>query len=194
MEKMVEKLRKDVEKAIIAKAKCAKQINNSTGKKYELYRQKFKVLNEKYWLLQEKLDYYESNFIVGDNEIELKCFGNSIENMYGIYLKGEGIKVGHIDYRGYHDSDICGDIGYVIDANFNGHNYAYKALCLLSSYLYQNHIPDFYISVFVNNRASLKTIIKTIMNYGGDIIGVNGDIVTFMCLTRELDKMKKTSS
>lgn len=187
----LDKLRKSVEKAALDKAKCSMQINKSTGEKNALYRKKFKVLNEKYWLLQEKLDYYESNYIASDNEIELKCFGNNIENMYSIYLKDEGIKVGHIDYRGYHDSLICGDVGYVIDARYSGHNYAYKSLILLSSYLYQNNVSDFYISVFMDNMPSLKTILKAIINYGGEVIGVNGNMVTFKCLTRKNEKIIK---
>ena len=187
----LDKLRKSIEKVSLEKEKCSRQINKSTGEKYELYREKFKTLNEKYWLLQEELDYYESNYVASDDEIELKCFGNTLENMYFIYLKGEGIKVGHIDYRGYHDSLICGDVGYVIDARYNGHNYAYKSLKLLSNYLYQKGIPDFYISVFVDNKTSLKIILKSIINYGGDIIGINGNMVTFKCLTKESDKIKK---
>ena len=188
----IDRLRRSVEIAMMAKAQCSKQINRSTGERYELLRKKIKILNEKYWLLQEKLDYYESNFIACDDEIELKCFGNTLENMYGIYLKGEGIKVGHIDYRGYHDSLICGDVGYVIDAKYNGHNYAYKALCLLSDYLYQNNIPDFYISVFVDNIPSLKIIMNAIMNFGGDIIGMNDKMVTFKCETNNINEIKMT--
>ena len=186
----IEKLRMEVEKAILDKEKCVREINRSTGKRYELFREKFKVLNEKYWFLQEKLDYYESTLIACDDEIEIKRFGPNIDNMYGIYLKGEGIKVGHIDYRGYHNSSLVGDVGYVIDKRYSGNNYAYKALCLLSEYLFQNNIPDFYISVFLNNTPSLKIIIKTILNYGGNIFEMNDNIVTFKCFTRERDRVK----
>ncbi len=186
----IDKLRNEVKKALLEKEKCMEQINNSTGEKYELLREKLKVLNEKYWLLQEKLDYFESETIGYDDEIVLKKFSSNIDTMYSIYLKKDIIKIGHIDYQGYHDSKITGDIGYVIDSNYRGHNYAYKALVLLSDYLYKNNIPDFYISVFVDNKPSLKTIIKAIMNYGGDIVSLNGDMVTFMCETKKIDKTK----
>ena len=186
----IEKLRNDVDRAFEAKTKCVRQINKSTGKKYELYREKFKVLNEKYWLLQEKLDYYESEFVAGDDEIEIKRFGDSLENMYGIYLKDQGIKVGHIDYRGYHSSTLTGDVGYMVDSRFNGHNYAYKSMCLLSDFLHKNNIPDFYISVFVNNIPSLKIILKAIMNFGGSVVEINDNMVTFKCITKELNKVK----
>ena len=188
----IDKLRNDLEKTMLEKTECAKEINCSTGKKYELLRKKYNTLNEKYWLLQEKLDYYDSDFIGSDGEIEIKRFGNSLENMYGIYLKDSGIKIGHIDYRGYHDSVVFGDIGYVVDAKYNGHNYAYKALVLLSDYLSQNDIPDFLISAFIDNIPSLKTILKTIMNYGGDIIGIYENMVSFRCMTREKNKTKRT--
>lgn len=184
----VNKLKKQVEKALIARSKCIAHINHSTGEKYLLYREKFKILNEKYWMLQEKLDFYESNFIAEDDEIMIKRFGDSIENMYGIYLKNTGIRVGRIDYLGYHFSNLTGDVGYVVDARFQGHNYAYKALLLLSSYLYDNNIPDFYISVFMDNTPSLKVIIKAILAHGGNIIALNGNMVTFKCLTRKIEK------
>ncbi len=191
MEVNLDKLRKQVEKASIAKAKCVYNINHSTGEKYLLYREKFKILNEKYWLLQEKLDYYESNYIIGDNELEIKRFGNSLENMYSIYLRNQGIKVGYIDYRGYHFSSLVGDIGYVIDMQYQGHNYAAKALELLSYYLYENSIPDFYISVFTDNTPSLKIILRTIFAHGGDIVENNGKIITFKCMTKKIDDNKK---
>ena len=186
----INKLREEVEKALLEKDRCLKQMSTSTGKKYELYKEKFNAINEKYWLLQEKLDYYESDTIGTDDEIVLKRFTKNIDDMYSIYLKDEVIKIGHIDYRGYHDSSITGDISYVIDSNYRGHNYAYKALVLLSDYLYKNNIPDFYISVFLDNVASLKIILKAITSYGGDIVSLNGNMITFICETKKIYKTK----
>ena len=183
-----DKLRKQVERVILEKVQCAEQINRSTGKKYELLREKYKVLNEKYWLLQEKLDYYECETVASDDEIELKRISPNIDSIYPIYLKSEAKKIGHIDYSGYHSSVIVGDVGYIIDADYRGNNYAYKALILLSDYLYRNNIPDFYISVFFDNTPSLKIILKTVLNYDGDIVSVNGDMVTFKCITKEIKK------
>ena len=191
-EKELEKLRRNVLGALQAKTKCMAAINQTTGKKNKLMRTKFQVLNQKYWLLQEELEYYESTYITSDDEIEIKRYGDMLESMYGIYLKGRGIKVGHIDYRGYHDSTITGDIGYFIDNRFNGHNYAYKALSLLSEYLCKNDVSDFYISVFMDNVPSLKIILRTVLNYGGSIIEINDNMVTFECKTRlrNIDKTK----
>ena len=186
----INKLRNQVEKALEAKAKCVSRINHSTGQKYLMYREKFKILNENYWRLQEKLDYYQSNYVTGNDEIEIKRYGDSLQNMYSIYLKDEKVKVGYMDYRGYHFSNLVGDVGYVVDSRYQGNNYAYKALVLLSSYLYENNIPDFYISVFLDNLASLKIILRTVLSYGGDILEVNGNMVTFKCFTRSLDNNK----
>lgn len=184
----IEKLVNQVIKAFNNRQSCINKLKVATGQKNALLRQKLKVLDEKYWLLQEKLTYYQSNLINSDDEIEIKRFGDEIRNKYGIYLKNEGIKIGHIDYEGYHASIIFGDIGYVIDYRFNGHHYAYKALCLLSSYLYDQGINDFYISAFNDNIPSIKTI----MRYGGNIIRKEGRIVTFQCETRKKEKIKSS--
>lgn len=180
------KLRREVEKALMEKNKCIYDINKSQGKKYFLLREKFKAINEKYWLLQEKLDYYESNLVATSDELDIKRFGNELESMYGIYLKDQGIKIGHIDYRGHHTSPITGDIGYVIDYRFKGHNYAYKALCLLADYLNRNNISDFYISVLSDNIPSIKTIEK----YGGVIIRKDNRISTYECITKRINNEK----
>ena len=182
----IERLRKEVEEVLIEKNKCIQGINHAKGKKYWLLREKFNALNEKYWLLQEKLDYYDSHLIASSEELDIKRFGNEIESIYNIYLKGQYLKIGHIDYRGYHFSPITGDVGYVIDYRFNGHNYAYKALCLLSDYLKKNNIPDFYVSVFYDNIPSIKTIQK----YGGQIIWQDNRIATYDCLTRRINNEK----
>ena len=180
----VENLRRKLEKITKEKETCAKKINKSIGEKYQLLREKYKLLNEEYWLVRDKLDYYESSLIASNDEIEIKRFGNEIESIYWIYLKDLKTKIGHIYYEGYHNSIIVGDIGYVIDSRFNGHNYAYKALCLLSSYLYENGISDFYISVFHGNTPSIKTIEK----YGGTIIHQDKSLTTYKCETRENKK------
>ena len=179
----IERLKKRVYKAFAVRQECLKILAQCTGAKRELYRKKFQILNEKYWVLQEKLDYLDSELIASDNEIEIRKNSHNIDSMYGIYLKNTGLKVGHIDYRGYHDSLISGDIGYVIDNKYNGHNYAYKALCLLSSYLHENNISDFYISAFKDNYPSIKII----ENYGGGIIREDDRMITYQCNTRGKD-------
>ena len=184
----IERLKLRVSKAFIERQKCMQFLMRSAGNENLVYRKKFNILNEKYWILQEKLDYFESEFIAADDEIEIKRLGNELCNMYNIYLKKNKLKVGHIDYRGYHDSVISGDVGYVIDYRYRGNNYAYKALCLFSNYLYDNNIPDFYISVFHDNIPSIKTIHK----YGGGMIIKEDDkITTYECETRKKENKYK---
>lgn len=190
-ERQLEKLKHDVDKAWNDRFTCMQLVCCTEGKKGELYRKKFNVVNEKCWQLQEKLDYYVSDLVASDDEIEIRRIGNDLVNMYGIYLYGQPIKVGHIDYRGYHDSLISGDIGYFVDDRFNGHNYAYKSLILLSDFLFKNDIHDFYISVFLDNISSLKIILKAVLNYGGSIIRVEDNMATFQCKTRLKTRINK---
>ena len=184
----IERLQVRVNKAFALRQKCMQDMMKYTSENDSLYIKKINALNEKYYLLNEKLDYLKSEFIASDNEIEIKRFGNNVCNRYNIYIKGKGLKVGYIDYRGYHNSIVLGDIGYVIDYRYRGNNYAYKALCLLSNYLYENNIPDFYISVFHDNIPSIKTIRK----YGGGmIIKKDNMITTYQCETREKERVFK---
>ena len=179
----IERLKIRVDKAFATRQKSLKSLAKSTGSNRGVNMKKFQILNEKYWLLEERLEYLDSYLVASDDEIEIKTNNRNLDCMYGIFLKSNGLKIGHIDYRGYHDSIISGDIGYVIDSKYNGHNYAYKALCLLSGYLNKNNITDFYISVFKDNYPSMKIIEK----YGGSIIYEDDMIITYQC-----DTIKKT--
>lgn len=107
---------------------------------------------------------------------------------YGIYLHGEKTMVGTIDYRGKQDVTLQGDIGYSINPAYRGHNYAYKALCILSDILSKKGISDFFISTHKDNEPSRKTIEK----YGGELVsGDWGDVLIFRCLTRENEYCRK---
>ena len=189
----IDELRNRVSRLFVEKTNLEKKLNSSTGIKYNYYCGQYETIKEQWWLAQEELDYYESEPIASDDEIELRRFGEDVDNIYHIYLKGQGIKVGFLQYYYDIDNEFIGNVGYVIDARFRGHNFAYKGMILLSDYLYKNGIPYFHISVNVDNKASLKTIIRAIMNYGGDICNVNRQTVTFKCNTREKDNTKKTS-
>lgn len=110
--------------------------------------------------------------------IELRKHYNKM--VYSICLCGEKTEIGSIQYRGYHDSKIYGDIGYVIHKKYRGNNYAYQSLCLLSELLNEMGINDFLISAETSNIASNKTIQK----YGGILIdNVNG-VCVYDCETR----------
>ena len=186
MKDEVERLRIRVEKAWHERQKCSEELRRSTIKNNHKLLEKFRLIDNKYWLLRDKMDYYDATLIEEDDEIAIKRFGDDIENMYFIFLKDEKTRIGHIDYQGYHTSNITGDIGYYIDKKYNGHNYAYKALCLLSNYLYKNGIKDFYISVFHDNVASIKIIKK----YGGNIIFQDELLTAYQCETRKKNNMK----
>ena len=184
MKDEVERLRIRVDKAWNERQKCRALVMHTNGKNKEAVRQKFRLLDDKYWLLRDRLDYYDGISIIEDDEIAIKRFGDDIENRYLIYLKKGIVKVGGIDYQGYHKSLLEGDIGYFIYDKYRGSNYAYKALCLLSNYLYENKIMDFYISVFHDNDASIKTIKK----YGGNVVYQDQLLTTYQCETRKREK------
>ena len=184
MEENFENLQRKLAYIVKEKEKCVEKINQATEEEYKLWLEKYHVLTDEEWLIREALDYYESKFTLSSDEIELKRPSDSVENIYWIYLKDKSIRIGHIDYQGYHSSMVSGDIGYFIDSRYKGHNYAYKALCLLSSYLHEIGIPDFYISVYHDNIGSIKTIKK----YGGMIINQNELLTTYQCETKKLEK------
>ena len=80
-----------------------------------------------------------------------------LEDSYDIYLHGTDQVIGNITYFGYHTS-YNGDIGYSIYPPYNGHHYAYRALCLMSELLYEHDIKEFWVSVKNTNIPSIKTI------------------------------------
>lgn len=190
MKDEAERLKSRVDKAWNERQKCLAAIVRATGKENEAMRRKFQLWDNKYWLLRDKLDYYDSISVIENDEIVIKKFGEDIENRYSIFLKKEKTKIGGIDYQGYHKSLLEGDIGYYIYDNYRGNNYAYKALCLFSEYLCEKGIADFYISVFHNNKASIKTIKR----HGGSIIYQDDLLTTYQCETRKRNINEKSHS
>ena len=96
--------------------------------------------------------------------------------VYIIYLHGETKTIGNINYRGYHTSVIWGDIGYTIEPETRGNHYAYRALCLLSEFLCENGVTDFWITAHVDNIPSNKTIQK----YGAHLIKSEDDVNLYL--------------
>ena len=212
-ERSLEKLRRDVSKAWDDRTICVRELCNSYGKKRELLDKKYKIVSEKCWLLQEKLDYYESDLIASDDKIEIRKYrnkleffrdeisnnsSNSVDYDCGIYLYGKPIKIGHIIYRASlqedHYSKECGNIGYTIYKQYEGNGYAFKSLVLLSDYLFKNNIHNYYISVDLNNIASLKTVLKAILIYGGNIVSLDGNISMWQCNTKLKSRLKNNYS
>ena len=78
-------------------------------------------------------------------------------------------EVGGIDYRGYHVDPFLADVGYHIWEPFERKGYCTRAFALLSEFLYERGIPDFWVSTYNDNVASKRIIEK----YGS--IPVGGD-------------------
>ena len=117
-------------------------------------------------------------------------FDNSgINGNYAIVLCNSGEVVGRIDYRGYHSSYYLGDVGYLINPEHRGHNYAYQALCLLGEHLKENGIDNFWICTTINNKASMRIITK----YGGTIISEHDGCICYSANTRVRNGNDKTS-
>ncbi len=125
-------------------------------------------LNGRKFVLEKELISLEPS-VKTNGVIDLKFtrkFDNTgINGNYAIVLCNSGEVVGRIDYRGHHYKYL-GDIGYLINPEHRGHNYAYQALCLLGEHLKENGIDNFWICTTINNKASMRIITK----YGGTII------------------------
>lgn len=104
------------------------------------------------------------------------------EERYDIYLHGQNVVVGDIEYRGYHVSDYLGDVGGYVDEAFRGHGYFYEALCVLGDILHEKGIEDFWITMYENNLPSRKSVLK----YGGDLLEGNDlyrGVLLYQCPT-----------
>ena len=106
--------------------------------------------------------------VTEDNEIELRTENDNIINFYDIYLK---------------DIDKC--VGYI---KYRGHNYAYKALILLSQHLNEFGIEDFWITCDIDNIPSKKTIEKYAQIYPKEL---GDNILRYECPTMEKIKTHK---
>ena len=182
----LELLERKLEEVNKEKAICFHKISVTKGETRDLLFQKQRALNEKSWALEDEITFYKGEIIREDDEIRIVRSGNFLENIYWIYLIKTHEKIGHIDYQGYHSNMIEGDIGYYIFPDYRGHNYSFRALCLLSDYLKEMGISDFYISVFHDNPASNKIIRK----YGGIIVKEDNLITTYQCETRKINVLK----
>ena len=150
------------------------EIDRLLGQKHDIYEELIKIDMQKRCL--EPPD-------ITDGTIDLRCFSENGKS-FSIFLSGTSEEIGTIDYRDYHVGKLLGDIGYTIFPEYQGHGYAYHALCLLSDILYSKGIPDFWVSTKEDNIPSLKTILK----YGGILINQNKDILCYECQTRKLTK------
>ena len=121
--------------------------------------------------LNKKVDVlYDKNIrlIISDEYIDLRKDNNKLSGRYYIYLHKTNLIIGTIEYRSYHFSEYVGDISYGVMEEFRGHNYALRALNLLSEHLFKNGVSDFWITAHKSNIASIGTVLK---------YGVNGTIL-----------------
>ena len=183
------------EDLFVQKEKLISQINDIERKIVELDTRFFELNNEerkyrfelfklKYDLDQElkRINMWTTLPLKSDGVIELRKEDDKYEELIGNYLiclAGKNQIIGKIDYRGYHSSRFIGDIGCVILQEFRGHNYSYRALCLLGELLKENDISDFWISASIKNIPSVKTIEK----YGGVSLVNDGYSILFQANT-----------
>ncbi len=115
-------------------------------------------------------DIFNKNFFnISNEELELRLIdvypsdkGAIPFYWWNIYLKSKGIKIGSISFRighNYH-SYFNGNIGYEIDKEYQGNNYACKACKVLMEVAKYHQMDKIYLSCDCDNIASYKTIEK----------------------------------
>lgn len=121
-------------------------------------------------------DIFNKNFfIISNDELELRLIdvypstkGAIPFYWWNVYLKSKDVKIGSISFRighNYH-SYYNGNIGYEIDEEYQGNNYAYKACKMLMDVAIYHQMDKIYFSCTYDNIASYKTIEKL----GGKLI------------------------
>lgn len=121
-------------------------------------------------------DIFNKNFfIISNDELELRLVdvypstkGAIPFYWWNVYLKSKDVKIGSISFRighNYH-SYYNGNIGYEIDEEYQGNNYAYKACKMLMDVAIYHQMDKIYFSCTYDNIASYKTIEKL----GGKLI------------------------
>ena len=119
-------------------------------------------------ILENQLFNQDFNYILGD-EINLRLI-NTFKGKGGalpfywwdIILKQKNIPIGKISFRignNYH-SYFNGNIGYEIDEEYRGNNYAFKACKLVLDVAKYHKINKLHLSCTYDNVASYKTIEK----------------------------------
>lgn len=130
--------------------------------------------------IMSNLRIYEQKPDLSDGEIDIYLNSNEGDISFRgiIYLHDTSLEVGVIDYRGPCDSKWLGDIGYTINEEYRGNNYAYKALELISPVIASKGIDKVTITTYANNIPSVKTIEK----FGGVLTDtINQDVLSYTC-------------
>lgn len=129
--------------------------------------------------IESKLRIYEAKPDLSDGEIDIYIINQTPPAFRGvIYLHGTSTEVGVIDYRGPVDNEWLGDIGYTISEHHRGHNYAYKALELISKLISSQGIETVRITTYKDNIPSVKTIEK----FGGELSdAIGNNVLSYTC-------------
>lgn len=130
--------------------------------------------------IDNELRIYEKNPDLTDGEIDIYINSNKGDVAFRgiIFLHNTSLEVGEIEYRGPCDAKWLGDIGYTINEEYRGNNYAYKALELISQIIASKGIDKVSITTNKRNIASVKTIEK----FGGVAIEtIDSDVIRYIC-------------
>lgn len=146
-----------------------------THYKYIKYETRFGIVKDSWLSILDNpnnlnKDIFNRDFYhISNDEIELKLIDVYPSNKgaipfywWNIYLKNTNTKVGSISFRighNYH-SYYNGNIGYEVDKEYQGNNYAYKACMLLFEVAKYHNMKKIYLSCSYDNIASYKTIEK----------------------------------
>lgn len=127
-----------------------------------------------------KAEMSEWNLVCSNENIDLYKVSEGIDGTYFIYLHDTAEEAGVISYNPKYSNSIYGDISYSIYDDYQGHSYAFQALCMLSNYLEKNNIESIRISARKDNIPSIKTIQKyEKINDNRKIVDVGDESIIF---------------
>lgn len=116
-----------------------------------------------------------------DGIIDLYLYQSNINTnafCYHIYLHNEQTYIGNIIYHSSkYERDMNGDVGYEIFKQFQGNNYATRALALLNNKIKEIGDQQYEIFVEPDNIASIKTV----ENCGGILLSKNKKNNIYIC-------------
>ena len=127
-----------------------KMLVNCMDEKIKKYKVKLKMLS-----LDKDLK---------NDEISLINANETINGKYAIYSSVDYKKMGYIIFSPEEYDTEYGSIGYSIFHPYQGKNYAYKALSLLSKYLKENDVNELSLVISGENTSSIKTAEKFVSN------------------------------
>lgn len=130
--------------------------------------------------LNAQLRIFEQKPDLTDGELDIYLQYNKENITFNgvIYIHDTSIDIGTIEYRGPCETKWLGDIGYTINEEYKGNNYAYKALKLISPVIASKGIEKVTITTKKSNIASIKTIEK----FGGILTNIIDDeVLSYTC-------------